>query len=133
MRKDFVFSFITRNLPLHFPDPATALSHHLVMCAFLGTLLCECQYKDGKSVKTFDKSLLMNMCNEVWGKDGIQHITGHSFRIGGTTGSLMASIDPDIVNKMGRWSSDAVLRYWRNVNGIFETHASSIKFVDFTP
>ena len=70
------------------------------MSAFLGTLLCECQYKDGKSVKTFDKNLLMNMCNEVWGKDGPQRITGRSFRIGGTTTYLMASIDSDIVKKM---------------------------------
>jgi len=74
----------------------------------------------------------MNMCNEIWKKEDIQRITGHSFRIGGTTAYLMAGVDPDIVKKMGRWSSDAFLRYWRNVNGIFEAHASSIEFADFT-
>ena len=74
----------------------------------------------------------MGMCNKVWGKDGIQRITGHSSRIGGTTAFLMAGVYSDIVRKMGRWSSDAFLRYWRNVNGIFEMHASSVEFVDFT-
>jgi hypothetical protein len=118
----------TQRAPL---DATRAMCHHILASRLDDTALL-CQYKDGESVKTFDKNLLMYMCNEVWQKDGIQRITGHSFRIGGTTAYLMAGVDSDIVKKMGRWSSDAFLRYWRSVNGIFEAHASSIKFVDFT-
>jgi hypothetical protein len=83
-------------------------------------------------MKTFDKNLLTSMCNEVWHKDNTQRITGDSSRIGGTTAYLMAGVDSDIVKKMGRWSSNTFLRYWRNVNNIFETHTSPIEFIDFT-
>jgi hypothetical protein len=112
-------------------DATQAMCRHILASRLDDTALL-CQYKDGDAIKTFDKNLMMNMCNEVWQKEGIQRITGHSFRIGGTTAYLMAGVDPDIVKKMGRWSSDAFLRYWRSVNGIFEAHASSVEFVDFT-
>jgi hypothetical protein len=118
----------TQQAPL---DATQAICHHILASRLDDTALL-CQYKDGDTIKTFDKSLLMNMCNEIWQKEGIQRITGHSFRIGGTTAYLMAGVDPDIVKKMGRWSSDAFLRYWRSVNGIFEAHASSVEFVEFT-
>jgi hypothetical protein len=107
------------------------MCHHILALQLEDTALL-CQYRDGKMVKTFEKNLFMDMCNDVWQKDGIQRITGHSFCIGGTTAFLMAGIDSDIVKKMGRWSSDAFLCYWRNVNGIFEMHVSSVEFVDFT-
>jgi hypothetical protein len=128
LHKGDVVVLPTQRAPL---DATLAMCHHILASRLDDTALL-CQYKDSESVKTFDKNLLMRMCNEVWEKDGIQRITGHSFRIGGTTAFLMAGVDSDIVKKMGRWSSDAFLRYWRNVNGIFETHASSVEFVDFT-
>jgi hypothetical protein len=112
-------------------DATQAMCHHILASRLDDTALL-CQFRDGETVKMFDKNLLMNMCNEVWQKDGIQRVTGHSFRIGGTTAYLMARVDSDIVKKMGRWSSDTFLRYWKSVNGIFEAHASSIEFVDFT-
>jgi hypothetical protein len=118
----------TQRAPL---DATNAMCHHILASQLEDTALL-CQYRDHESVKTFDKNLIMDMCNEVWEKDGIQRITDHSFCIGGTTAFLMAGVDSDIVKKVGRWSSDAFLRYWRNVNGIFEMHASSVEFVDFT-
>jgi hypothetical protein len=56
--------------------------------------------QSGERVKTFNKNLLMSLCNEVWQKDGIQRITGRSFHIGGTTTYLMSGVDSDIVKKM---------------------------------
>jgi hypothetical protein len=128
LHKGDVIILPTQQTPL---DATRAMCHH-VLASHLDDTALLCQYKDGDAVKTFDKNLLMSMCNEIWQKDGIQRITGHSFRIGGTTAYLMAGVDSDIVKKMGRWSSDTFLRYWRSVNGIFEAHASSIEFIDFT-
>ena len=64
----------------------------------------------------------MQRCNEIWHKAGYPHVTGHSFRIGGTTELLLTGIPPDIVKKSGRWSSDAFLRYWRSTEDIIDTH-----------
>ncbi|KAF8596955.1 hypothetical protein BDV93DRAFT_454069, partial [Ceratobasidium sp. AG-I] len=45
------------------------------------------------------------------------------FHIGGTTALLKAGVPPDIVQKMGRWASDAFLRYWRDLSEIMSAHA----------
>ncbi|KAJ7312509.1 hypothetical protein DFH08DRAFT_717678 [Mycena albidolilacea] len=45
----------------------------------------------------------LQRCNDVWKKHGIPSITGHSFCIGGTTHLLIAGVNPDVVQAMGRW------------------------------
>jgi hypothetical protein len=53
---------------------------------------------------------------------------GHSFRIGSTTTYLRAGVNPKVVKKMAR---DAFLRYWRNTEDIFASHASNLSWFDF--
>ena len=69
------------------------------------------------------KHRFMQRCNEIWQKAGYPRITGHSFRIGGTTELLLAGTPPDVVKKAGRWASDAFLRYWRSLEDIVHMHA----------
>jgi hypothetical protein len=86
-----------------------------------------CAYRDrGGRERIMDKALFMELCNGVWEKAGIGRITGHSFRIGGTTSLLRAGVDPKVVKQMGRWKSDAFLIYWRGLEEIFSTHAGMI-------
>ncbi|KAF8322878.1 hypothetical protein F5887DRAFT_837617, partial [Amanita rubescens] len=64
--------------------------------------------------KLLTASKFMKRCNELWKGWGHPRFTGHSFRIGGTTHYLLRKVDPNVVRVMGRWSSDAFLRYdWR--------------------
>lgn len=60
----------------------------------------------------------MHRCNDIWTREGLQTVLGHSFRIGGATKLLLSRVDPWIVMKQGRWSSKAFLRYWRNIEEI---------------
>lgn len=62
------------------------------------------------------KEEFMERCNEVWMGRGLGRLTGHSFRIGGTTELLLQGVNPDVVKQRGRWKSDAFLLYWRKVN-----------------
>ncbi|KAJ6502990.1 hypothetical protein DFH09DRAFT_844939, partial [Mycena vulgaris] len=55
----------------------------------------------------------LKRCNEVWSTLGFPTRTGHSFRIGGTTELLLAGVNPDVVQAMGRWKSEAFKVYWR--------------------
>lgn len=55
----------------------------------------------------------MRRCNDILHDLGYSRITGHCFRIGGTTELLLAGVDPEVVKKLGRWKSDAFLRYRR--------------------
>jgi hypothetical protein len=90
-----------------------------------------CEYEEGGKVKVLDKELFMDMCNGIWSLHGFQRITGHSFRIGGTTSLLLSGVDTEIVKGMGRWSSDAFKLYWRKVEILFAKHASDVNWVDF--
>ena len=71
---------------------------------------------DGYSPLT--RSDLMEQCNDIWVSAGLTALSGHSFRIGGTTHLLIHGVDPWIVMKQGCWSSNAFLLYWRNVEEI---------------
>ncbi|GBE89495.1 hypothetical protein SCP_1601570 [Sparassis crispa] len=69
------------------------------------------------------KRHFLTVCNRIWKSHDIPHTTGHSFRIGGTTELLMKGVDPNVVKIMGRWSSNAFLRYWRQLEIIIPHHA----------
>ncbi|KAJ7260297.1 hypothetical protein C8J57DRAFT_1720225 [Mycena rebaudengoi] len=69
------------------------------------------------------KKKFLNRCNTIWSQFGFPRLTGHSFRIGGTTELLIAGVPPDVVKMMGRWSSDAFLRYWRSLHRVAPLHA----------
>jgi hypothetical protein len=110
-------------------NATTAMSKHfraspLSSDAFL------CEYKTGRHAKLLCKDEFLEMCNAVWNAAGIPRITGHSFRIGGTTALLCSGVHPEIVKKMGRWTSDAFLHYWRSLGHLFAQHASNISWDD---
>jgi hypothetical protein len=110
----------------HAFDATSAMRRHLSASALDADNLL-CAYRDDEgSVCTMDKGLFMDLCNGVWKKTGIGRITGHSFRIGGTTSFLRAGVNPKVVKQMGRWKSDAFLIYWRELEDIFTMHAGMI-------
>jgi hypothetical protein len=103
-----------------------AIGDHL-WASRLGKDRLLCEYEDGKGrPQVLDKVKFMEMCNKVWTRSGIGRITGHLFRIRGTTAFLRAGVDPKVVKQMGRWKSDAFLIYWRALDDIFSAHASMI-------
>ncbi|EJD38594.1 hypothetical protein AURDEDRAFT_46176, partial [Auricularia subglabra TFB-10046 SS5] len=60
------------------------------------------------------KRAFVSRLNEIWRAAGMQSVSGHCFRIGGTTALLRLGVDTDIVKMSGRWKSDSFLRYWRD-------------------
>jgi hypothetical protein len=111
-------------------DPTRAICHHLLASRLVDSALL-CEFVEGGKVKVLDKEVFMAMCNGIWSLHGFQRITGHSFRIGGTTSLLLSGVDPEIVKGMGRWSSDAFKLYWRKVEVLFANHASDVSWIDF--
>lgn len=81
-------------------------------------------YRDAKGdLTTLTKRKFLACCNSVWLQHGFPCISGHSFRIGGTTELLLRGVPPHIVKVLGRWSSDAFLRYWRCLEELAPLHA----------
>jgi len=106
-----------------------ALSKHFKASSLPKSSLV-CEYTQGTSSAVLDREEFMDMCNDVWGEKGLPYITGHSFRIGGTTALLCSGVAVDVVKKMGRWTSDAFLVYWRSLGHLFSQHASNLEWND---
>ncbi|KAF9226532.1 hypothetical protein BS17DRAFT_775793 [Gyrodon lividus] len=83
-------------------DPIAAISNHQVLQTFPFS---------PRGWRCLTKKKLVARCDMIWSAAGIPSITGHSFRIGGTTELLLAGVPPDVVKALGRWSCDAFLRY----------------------
>jgi len=67
--------------------------------------------KDG-SHAPMCRSWLLACCNEALSSMNLNTLSGHSFRIGGTTHLLLLGVDPFIVMAQGHWKSSAFLDYW---------------------
>lgn len=98
-------------------DPIAALDFHLAANhpdAEDSNILCSYLTSTG-SRKLLTRRVFMKRCNAIWRRRGLPLSTGHEFRIGGTTHYLLCRVPPDVIKALGRWSSDAFLRYWRSL------------------
>ncbi|KAF8073405.1 hypothetical protein FPV67DRAFT_1559866 [Lyophyllum atratum] len=75
------------------------------------------------SLVALTKRKFLIRCNAILKTFNFPTISGHCFRIGGTTYLLLAGVPPDIVKLMGRWSSESFLRYWRSLEIIAPLYA----------
>ncbi|KAF9536812.1 hypothetical protein CPC08DRAFT_745502 [Agrocybe pediades] len=108
-------------------DPLPALANHLHLNNFPCDLPLFTYTSPSKSsFRILTKNAFLKRCNEIWRSHGFPTVTGHCFRIGGTTEYLLCGVDPNVVRIMGRWSSDAFMRYWRNIDELVPTYASNL-------
>jgi hypothetical protein len=97
-------------------DPIAAFENHCTVNKLTSTdLLASFTLPTGER-ETLTKRKFLSRCNQIWTAHGLPRFTGHSFRIGGTTHLLLCRVPPDVVKSLGRWSSDAFLRYWRSLD-----------------
>lgn len=107
-------------------DPLASLDYHLAVNT-LPDHLPLFSYKTAFGHRCLTKKRFLFICNRVWQQHGVPRTTGHSFRIGGTTELLARGVNPSIVKVMGRWSSDAFLRYWRDLEEVVPIHAQLLR------
>ena len=82
-------------------------------------------YRDAHdNIITLTRSKFVRRINEILraSKKGYPRISGHCFRIGGTTFYLVSGVPPDMVKKFGRWRSQAFLEYWRCLDYLGAIH-----------
>jgi hypothetical protein len=107
-------------------DPITALNHHISFSRLLPLQLIASFRRPDGSIVHMSKDIFMKRCNQIWKAEGIERMTGHSFRIGGATVFLQHGVESDIVKRLGRWKSDAAMLYWRNLPRVLGQHAIRI-------
>ncbi|QRV80639.1 site specific recombinase, phage integrase family protein [Ceratobasidium sp. AG-Ba] len=109
-------------------SPIKAMQNHLSINNCLDSdHLFAFQRTENGPTRCLTIEAFLNRCNEIWTRHGHNRITGHSFRIGGTSTMLQNGVSPDIVKEMGRWTSDAFFKYWRDLPSIAAIHASMIE------
>jgi hypothetical protein len=73
--------------------------------------------QDGNLVP-LTKAKFLDRCNRIWKVCGLTPLSGHCFRIGGTTHWLLQGAPTEIVAAIGGWTSLSFLLYWRRVETI---------------
>ncbi|RDB24633.1 hypothetical protein Hypma_008189 [Hypsizygus marmoreus] len=111
---------ITRQLHL---DPIAAIESHSKKNCHLSSDCFASYYSPSGLRLALTKRKFLARCNSILTSHSLPAISGHCFRIGGTTFLLLAGVPPDIVKLMGRWSSDSFLRYWRSLEIIAPLYA----------
>ncbi|KAF5376497.1 hypothetical protein D9615_008662 [Tricholomella constricta] len=97
--------------------PVTALENHLRISNLpLSTPLFA--YASSTSFSLLLKSQFLRSLSTIFAAHDLPPIFGHSFRIGGTAEPLAAGVPPQVVMKLGGWSSLCFLIYWRHLDFI---------------
>ena len=105
-------------------DPIHATHKHFIKNK-LGINHPIAAYRDvHDNIITLTRSKFVRRINEILraAKKGYPRISGHCFRIGGTTFYLVSGVPPDMVKKFGRWRSQAFLEYWRCLDYLGAIH-----------
>jgi len=99
--------------------PVDALRNHLMVNknAPTSSSLFAYQQADGGWTHML-RDTFLKMVNGIWLSTSLDHVSGHSFRIGGTVALLLAGVSPEVVAATGGWKSLAFLLYWRRLEDI---------------
>ncbi|PPR01104.1 hypothetical protein CVT24_000412 [Panaeolus cyanescens] len=120
-KTQFKGDVVILNSRTHNSNPLPLLRRHLAVNQLPSNtpLFAYCPSDEyGTSFRVLTKRHFLSRCNKIWSSLGYARVTGHAFRIGGTTKLLSSGVPPDVVKATGRWSSDSFLRYWRNIGQI---------------
>ncbi|KAF7314413.1 hypothetical protein MKEN_00914100 [Mycena kentingensis (nom. inval.)] len=75
-------------------------------------------FRNGSSWSHLSKPMFLNISMPIFNTAGLDRVFGHSYRIGGSLALLSAGVAPEIVAKIGGWSSLCFLIYWRRLESI---------------
>lgn len=115
--------------------PVAALLHHTLVNGRSPTSTSLFAYKNTSNVWLhMTKSRFLKFVSGIWESVGLEKVSGHCFRIGGTVLLLLAGVPPQVphihpppfsfsnpfqvVAAAGGWTSLAFLRYWRRMSDI---------------
>ncbi|KAF8579708.1 hypothetical protein K439DRAFT_1648407 [Ramaria rubella] len=100
-------------------SPISALEHHLVVNSNIPHNAPLFTWHTATDTwEPMTKEWFMHHCNNIFCEHNLQVIDGHNFCIRGTMWLLLLGIDPWIIKVIGRWSSAALLLYWRKIEHI---------------
>ncbi|KAK4697175.1 hypothetical protein P7C70_g8251, partial [Phenoliferia sp. Uapishka_3] len=117
-------------------DPVQAMASHFESNDLQGKEVFAFSYIATRDSRTCKKGELLRLTNSYFIKTvngyllaaNRSRVWGHSFRIGGATMYLLAGKHIDSIRVLGRWSSNAFDRYWRDIKLIAANHIRNTTF-----
>nr|GAT53462.1 predicted protein [Mycena chlorophos] len=91
-------------------------------------------YRDSTTWTSLTKQSFLDLTSHLFSAAHLERVYGHSYRIGGSVELLKAGVAPEIVMKLGGWSSLCFLVYWRRLEQILPaaiTRAWQSRIVEF--
>ncbi|KAJ6486200.1 hypothetical protein C8R47DRAFT_533080 [Mycena vitilis] len=75
-------------------------------------------YKERGEWLPLTKDLFIKTSSAVYLAAHLDHVFGHSYRIGGSLELLLAGVEPEVIMKLGGWTSLCFLIYWRRLEQV---------------
>jgi hypothetical protein len=72
-------------------------------------------YRSGESWRVLMKDFFLHSAAVAYKSAGLAHVFGHSYRIGGSVKLLLDGVEPEVIMKLGGWTSLCFLIYWRRL------------------
>jgi hypothetical protein len=72
-------------------------------------------YRSGESWRVLTKDIFLHSAAVAYKRAGLAHVFGHSYRIGGSVKLLLDGVEPEVIMKLGGWTSLCFLIYWRRL------------------
>jgi hypothetical protein len=72
-------------------------------------------YRSGESWRVLTKDVFLHSAAVAYKRAGLAHVFGHSYRIGGSVKLLLDGVEPEVIMKLGGWTSLCFLIYWRRL------------------
>ncbi|KAF5383769.1 hypothetical protein D9615_003779 [Tricholomella constricta] len=96
--------------------PVTALQNHLRINNISSPAPLFSYLSTPSNFTVLTKSLFLQITSQIFAAQHLDVVFGHSYRIGGTVELLAAGVPPEVVMKLGGWTSLCFLIYWRNLD-----------------
>ncbi|KAF8993471.1 hypothetical protein BDZ89DRAFT_1150524 [Hymenopellis radicata] len=98
--------------------PVAAMENHLKVNHSASSSTPLFAYRVGRPWKSMTKPFFLNFTTRAYRDAHLEHVFGHSYCIGCTVQLLKDGVAPEVVMKIGGWSSMCFLIYWRRLEQI---------------
>jgi hypothetical protein len=108
--------------------PVAAFKNHIAVNKLTlsksGSSIPLFSFLSSSTLSPLTKSLFFSITSSAFSQTGLDPVHGHSYRIGGTVHLLMQGVQPEIIAKLGGWSSLCFLIYWRRLEQVIPLQIS---------
>ena len=102
--------------------PVWAFENHLdvnrVMSSDSRSLIPLFAYREDGEWIPLTKIGFLTITSNIFTAAGLESVHGHSYRIGGTLRLLLDGVSPEVIMKIGGWTSLCFLIYWRRLEQV---------------